>query len=457
VIGNYSNNINDSDYYTDSIDWDSLTPSLIDKVKPNNRKDTLKKAREYVWTTALLYAIIKMKCDFASAGLRVVSENDKVHDYFNKLYFEKLDIQKYVRNANFEYFTAGEFTPHFNFNGSEPNYITIFNPELVNVKSAMGKDFIFLKPSNDVQVLLNTEDKKIEKELRKIIPKEFIKKWKRGKEVHIENAKRYLNLKAYHEKEPHSPIEPIFSELEILRNLKEADFATAKKLKQLFLHVKVGSEKLNNGKPVDKDIMEGVKDLFNDPYKSAELITQYFVDLDYKIPDLKIFSNEKYQGVIIHILWWAGCQMFFSDGDSYSKGVIKLKPLKQEVKNARKEIKKSLDEFNRKVSERQGFTYYGKTIVPRVHFNESALDDEKQINDMLKFLYNTGTLSIEELHEKSGYDFKFQMDKKEEEKKYEDNVYLHYESSQGMGGVNKDGGENDEGDENNTQQPRPNS
>lgn len=455
-VGNYTKNYNipPSDYER----LDGLMPSLIDKVKPSNRKYTLKKAREYVWTTAILYAIIKMKCDFVSSGFRIVHENDKVHNYYNKLY-DELDIETYVKNSAFEYFVSGEWVPYFNFKNGKPNYVTIFNPELVEIKTAMGKDFVFLHPPENVQELLRSEDPEVQKAIRKVIPRKYREKWKEGKKVYIEDAKRYTNLKAYHEKYAHSPIEAIFPDLEIMRTLQEADYATARKLKQLFLHVKVGNEKFNKGKPVPKKVMDKVESIFEQPYKSAELITQYFVEMEFVTPDVEIFGNEKYESVITRILQWSGVEVFFArEGTSYSEGTIKLKPLKQEVENARKEIKKSLEQFNKRIANEQGMTYYGNPKIPRILFDNSALDDEGKINEMLKFAYNHGTVSVQKLHDELGYDFEFEMKRKQEEKQeHFDDVQVLFEPNQGMSlQEQKEGTEGGENNPDTNNQPRPN-
>ncbi|MGM0409468.1 MAG: hypothetical protein ACQEQF_01795 [Bacillota bacterium] len=431
-------------------------PSLIDKVKPSDRKGVLKQAREYVWTTALLYSIIKMKCDFVSSGFEVVHENEKVNKYYNDLY-DRLDMDTYVKNSAFEYFVSGEWVPYFNFNGQEPNYVTIFNPELVESKTAMGQDFIFLHPSNEIQKLLEMDNTEVQEELRKIIPIEYIRKWQNGKKVYVKDAKRYVNLKAYHERNAHSPIEPIFPDLEILRTLQEADYATARKLKQLFLHVKVGNDKFNNGKPVPKPIMDKVEELFEQPYKSAELVTQYFVDMDFITPDTEIFGNEKYESVVTRILEWSGVEVFFArEGTSYSEGTIKLKPLKQEVENAREKIKKSLNEFNEEVAQRRGMRYYGSPKTPRILFDNNALEDESKINEMLKFAYSHGTISVQKLHEELGYDFKLEMKRnKDERENYSEDIGVPFEPSQSESWQQDNDSNNDEDNPDKNDQPRP--
>lgn len=436
----------------------------MSKTKPKDEIDSIKKAREYFWNIAILYAIIKQKVDFVSAGFKIIHEDDKVHEYYNDLYFKKLDMEQFVRNASLSHFRIGQWTPYTNWRKGEPNYITLLDPTRLNVKTAFGKDFIYIKPDPEVQKLLQDDDPKVRAELRKIIPEKYLREWEKGNAVYIPGLKRYVNLKAYDEKEVHSPIEPIYADLHIMEILQDADFRTAQKLKQLFLHIKVGDPEFNNGKSVDKKVIEGVQQLFDDPYKSAELFTQWFVDLQWKIPDLEIFSNKKYESVITRILQWSGMEVMFSSDSSYSEGSIRVKSLKQDIENTRKEIKKYLDKFNEEVALKSPHAFLrqrgsGKPKLPRIKFENNTLDDPNQVAEMLKFLYNTGTLSIEELHDETGYDFKYQIHKKENEKDLEDKIYVHHEPSQGMGGVNKDGGEGNqsEGDKDTNSQPRPGS
>ena len=366
-------------------------------------------------------------------------------------------MAKFVRNASFEHVVTGEWFPYYNWENRKPNYITLLNPELVDTKSVMGKDFVYMKPNNEVKQLLLNGDEEVKKELRKIIPEKILSKWEKGESAYLSSVKRFVNLKAYHEKNAHSPIEPIFGDLQILQTLTDADYATAKKLKQLFLHVTVGNEKFNNGKPVSKDLIKNVEGLFEDPYRAAEMVTQWFVKMEYLIPDLKIFSNEKYESVIGRILAWSGMEVIIRSGGSYSEGSIRLKSLRQEIGNIRNEIKKFLDQFNEEIAREQGFSYYGKLKTPRIQFDKSALEDPKLIADMLKYAYGMGTVSMESMHEELGYDFKLEMDRKEKEnKKYrdEDVVSLLFEMSQGL--LTED--ESSEGDDNNNtdnNQPRP--
>lgn len=430
-------------------------PSLIDKVKPETRKETLEKAREYVWTTAILYSIIKMKCDFVSSGFDIVHEDDRVEKYFKKIY-KKLDMDTYVKNSSFEYFVSGEWVPYFNFKGNEPNYVTIFNPELVDIKTVLGKDFVYLSPSKDIRDLLNKDNPEIKKELMKIIPQKYFNKWKKGEKVYIDGAKRYLNLKAYHEKVTHSPIEPIFPDLELLKTLQEADYTTARKLKQLFLHAKVGGEKFNKGRPVPKEIMKKAESLFDQPYRSAELVTQYFIDMEFISPDVEIFSNEKYESVITRILQWSGMEVLLGEGGSYSEGTIRLKPLKQEIENARKEIEKSLNDFNREVAKRKGFTYYNDLKIPRVKFDNNTLVDQNITNNMLKFAYQHGAVSVQKMLEELGYDFKMQMKQKQEERdEYLEQIYIAHEPSQGLSLREGKNIESNNVDNDTNNQPRP--
>ncbi|MFW6311841.1 MAG: hypothetical protein ACOC1K_06360, partial [Nanoarchaeota archaeon] len=418
------------------------------------RDKVIEKAIDYIWSTAILFRIIKMKIEFVSSGFKVIHEENEIDDFYNNIY-KDLDMDTFVKNSSFYYFVVGEWYPYFTWDNNIPETATLLDPTLTEVKTAFGKDFIYLKPSKDILKILNGNDEAT-KELKKMIPARFINFWKEGKSVYLKNVDRYCNLKEYREQYAHSPLEPIFGDLEIVRSLQEADFATARKLKQLLMHVKVGDQNYNNGQPVPKKVLNDTKEYFENPSKAMEIFIQWFVNVDWQYPPIEIFSNDKYESAVTRILQWSGAEVMFSSDSSYSEGSIRLKGIVQSIDNCRNEIKKSLNKFNKEIALRNGMTYYGKPKIPRIHFDKNALDDPKITSELLKYAYNMGTLSIEKLHDEIGYDFKAEMKKKEDEKeKYQGKqiVMPLFESNQGL--LTEDESVSPELDDNKNDQPRP--
>jgi hypothetical protein len=208
-------------------------PSLLDRVRPVDRKQKIKKAIDYFWGNGLLYRIIKRKVDLTVSGFKVIHNDDKLNRKYQELN-KKMNIETFVKRLLFQYFTIGEYYPYDYWRGNKPMFLTLLNPELVKTETALGKDFIYMRPSNSIRRIMNRDDQST-KELKKIMPTKLYKEWKKGKEAYLKDAKRYSNLRQYHEQNAHLPVEPIFNELQTMETLQEADYATARKLRQLIL------------------------------------------------------------------------------------------------------------------------------------------------------------------------------------------------------------------------------
>lgn len=431
-------------------------PSLQSFLKPKSRERIIDKAKEYVWSNGLLFRIIKLKVDFASAGVEPIHEDPKIEKFYKDIY-EEININEFVKNAVYEHEIVGEWYPYYNFEDGKPTNLSLVDPKLIEVETVFNNDLIFMRPPKGIQRMLSNYSKldaKQQEQVKKRIPKKFLKDWKNNNAVLLEGAKRYTNLKSSYEKYAHSPIEPIFNDLEIYRTMQQADFATAKKLKQLLLHIKIGSKDYNNGNAVDKKLIDAVMEMFNNPSKNMEVFTQYFVDAEYIIPDMDIFDSKKYEAVIQSIVNWSGVNVMVEQGGSYSQGYIKIKGLKQSVENARDTVRSALNDLNRKIAEENDLKYYGKLKLPTIKFNNNALKDDKEIRNITTLLYKHGLLSGEDTMKTFDYNFERQMKKKESEQKYDDLIKIPFEPSQGLLADNDNSTDNK--NPKNAEQPRAN-
>jgi hypothetical protein len=412
----------------------NFTPSLLKRVKPQNRGDLIEKSIDYIWEVALLFRIIKTQIDFTALGFKMVHEDEKIEQFYKSVY-ENLDMEEFIKNIAFYLYSIGEWYPFYSWKSNTPINATLLDPRLIEVENIFGKDFIYMRPSREMLNLLARNDE-VAKKIREIIPQKYLKEWERGNSVYLEGTKRYYDLKEYCQKYTVPPISVIFGDLEILKTLQEADYAVAQKLRQLILHIKIGSKDFNNGQPVNKKIIDDAKVEFNDPSRSMEVFSQYFVDMKYIFPPLEIFNKEKYGSVIERILQWSGIQTIIStENGSYSEGYIKIKGLKQIIENGREKIKKTLDDFNKEIARKNGLLYYGKEKIPKIIFNKNALEDPKIVQEIVKYLYGTGVLSIESLEEYGGYDYKVELERKEKEnEKYRDKHIVEplFEPNQGL-------------------------
>ena len=413
------------DMYKSIINGDK--PSLRNLYKKRlNRKDRLKIARNFVWSVGLLYRIIKLKVDFIIDGFEIYHDQPKVEKEFRELN-EKLNIKEYIKNAAFEHEVIGEWYPFLNWNNDELNNLTILNPEQVKVKSIFGEDFIYLRPPDEIKQLLNDPDKVVQQRLKRIIPSNYYDKWSTGQEVLLEEdeAFRYCSMKPNFQGYNHSPIEPIFDDLALLSMYKESDYSIAYKIKKAILQVKVGDNDVFDGEPVPEEILEQAEKLFDNPSESAEVFTQWFMEADWIIPDVKVYAPEKYEPVIRNILQWSGVGIFLSEGGAYSDADIKEKGFYRDVKTTRELIKKSILDIYKAIAEKKGMTtYHNKLKFPKVKFSDKALQDPEHILERSKFLYKHGLLSPETTLDTFEYDYNRELNIKSKEGKKEE--YMEY-------------------------------
>lgn len=433
--------------------------SLLDQQEPTNRIEMLEKARSWVWKIGLLYRIIKLKVDFASAGFEPRHEDEGVENFYKDLY-EELDIEKFVRAAAFEHEVIGEWYPFYTWDDTgRPKNITVLNPKLTEVDSILGQDIIRLKPTESFSKLLSKGNSAINKKLKEVVPDYIFKKWRQGSEVVLEedNCQRYVNMKAYHEDYTNPPIMSILSDLKIMRTLQEADYATAKQLKQSILQIKVGDKDFDNGEPVDGGVIEDVIEQFEEScegFSTIEWFTQWFVNAEYIIPDMEVFDAEKYKGAIRNIINWSGLNVFLEEAGSFGASYIKVKGVKQAVQNTRNVIRKALNHFNKLVAEKQGLTYYGKPKVPQIRFDANALEEPEELRKIVAFLYEHGLLSEEDTLDWAGYNLDRQIRKKEEEQEHEDIISVPF--LPGVGNVEEEEGDStDNVDPNQGDSPHP--
>jgi len=399
------------------------------------REQKIALAREFVWEVGLLYRIIQLKIDFITDGFRIYHEDEKVENTFKDLN-EKLDIETYIKNAAFEHEVTGEWFPFLSWNGTDLSKLTILNPEQVSVKSLFGEDLIYLKPTDDIMKILNDPDEEVQKRIRKIVPPKYYDKWSKGREVLLDEEEvfRYYNQKAYHEGYSHSPIEPIFDDLALLSMYKESDYSIAYKIKKAILQIKVGNKDYNEGEPVDSDMIDAAEEMFKNPAESAEVITQWFMDAEWVIPDGDVYYPDKYQPVIRSILEWSGLGVVLSEKSSYSGADIRSQAFYKDIKSAREVIKKSVEEIYREIAKKKGMTTYGNKLkVPEVKFSNLALLSNEDMIESVRFLYKHGLLSPDTALDSFGFSFdeEYRIKSKDDKmEKYLETVTVPFEPSQ---------------------------
>ena len=139
-------------HYNITLD-DYERPSLTEVLRPKSREKAIERAKEYVWTNGLLFRIIKLKVDLASAGLEPVHESKKIEQIYKDAY-EKIDINKFVKDFVYEYETVGEVFPYKSWDNGELQSLSLLNPKLAEVDVVFDKDMVYMKPPQSIKKLL---------------------------------------------------------------------------------------------------------------------------------------------------------------------------------------------------------------------------------------------------------------------------------------------------------------
>ena len=435
--------------------------SLINQMlSQRNRKEILQKSRGYVNKIGILNTIIKLKTSFVASGFKITHPEDKIERYYNDLY-DELDIDDFIRAASDELQITGEFYKLKSYDGNDPVNLSLLNPEKTDVRSVLGQDIIYLEPNDDIRKMLNSSNPEEVKLAKKYIPPGIAKKWKQGKKAVIpeELVERYYLTKPDFKKHPNSPIEPIMKDLELLSTLIDADYSNATKLKSI-LQAKVGDKDVGQNGIMPPEAIDKVDELLDNPNSSAlEIVTQWFVDLEYVSPDSSVFDDTKYKSVLQRIVDWSNIGVFIQGGGSYAQSFVKLKALRQNVENIRSIIKKSLNDFNKEVAKKQGFKTYNGYKTPEITFDSNSMIDDSHLLKVTKWLHQQGLLSVEDTLETFDFDVDVQQKKKEKEQEkwgdMDDNIWKPlFEASQSLLDEENDVDNTRKNDEGNSDEPR---
>ena len=403
-------------------------PSLRNLFKKKlRREDKLKIARQFVWECGLLYRIIKLKVDYIIDGFEIYHENEDVLKRYQDLN-EQIDIKQYITNAAFEHEVSGEWFPYLSWNGGDLKALTILDPAQIKVENIFGENLIYLKPSDQIRNLINSPDKRVQKRVRQAVPREYYDKWSKGQEVLLKEDEvfRFSNMKPAYDNYSHSPVEPIFDDLALLSMYKESDYSVAYKISKAILQIKVGDQEVFQGEPVPEEVLEQAEEMFRGHSESSEIITQWFMDAEWIIPDVDVYATEKYEPVINSILKWSGVEIFLGDGGAYSDANIKARGFYKDVKAAREEIKKSVLKIYKTIAEKKDWKTYGKENYkyPEVKFSQKSLKSNDELLESLKFLYKNGMLTPETTMDNLGFNYDKEKNIKEQDGKMDE--YLEY-------------------------------
>jgi hypothetical protein len=251
---------------------------------------------------------------------------------------------------------------------------------------------------------------------------------------------------------PRAPIFPLFEPIKVIENLIETQFAISFAIKQLIMHVKVAGQEGPDGikKPPTMAALKNASRQVFDGARSATIVTPDTVTIEFLSPDKSIFESATlpYEKAMERINKNIGIPMILVDGSaegiSFSTAVYVIKGFLQDIINDREVL---LDDFvypwyEKKAAElyksdpkKYGFLFNAKTQeynLPQVMFNETELKNMLELLQILKFKWQTGMYSGQDVTEAFQDDYETIKKRKEDFNADCDFVYLPFEPNQGL-------------------------
>lgn len=250
---------------------------------------------------------------------------------------------------------------------------------------------------------------------------------------------------------PRSPIFPLFEPIKVIENLIETQHAISFAMKQLVMHVTVAGSEMNGiKKPPTMTQLKSAARQVMDGARTATIITPDNVKIQFLNPDKAIFESATvpYEKAMERINKNIGIPMILVDGDaegvSFSTAVYVIKGFLQDVINDREVLleqfiypwyEKKAAEFYKKDPKTYGFLFDSKTQklnVPEVIFNETELKNMLELLQILKFKWQTGLYSGQDIVEPFQDDYDTVKKRKEDFNGDCDFVYMPFEPNQGL-------------------------
>ena len=207
----------------------------------------------------------------------------------------------------------------------------------------------------------------------------------------------------------------VFFDLMLRDLLKAGEWSCAIFLQSCIQHIKIG--------PTDGDVKvgprAGQKDypyqkmlnslnlMFGTPSRARRMITDSTVSIEHVVPDVKIFTKEKFGSCDSRIEDWGGVpqQLRTGQGDGYSQGFLGKSRFEADGLRARQAVELAFNTFFDDPAVRQckGLRLGAKDELSYT-WNKQILKDPKQVLDEIKFMQNNGLIDPRTIHELLGVD-----------------------------------------------------
>lgn len=403
---------------------------------PRDRISKIRKAKEYR-EIDIINRIVRIRVDFGLniKGVKVRNKN-KVQEKRQQQFYNNSVlplIKRISEQWEKEHNSVGDVFLHFAFHPDErtPMFLTVENPENVNVVSAFGTEIYKVKlPSNLKNII-----KELKKENQLDRLPGYISKQLKGKSSVLssgelvltqENMFRTSNLKTDYEEYSEPPLMAIAEALELRKLLTNADFVSAYSAGSEIIHTKVGT----NEKPANQtQIKEIHENLTNNPPGVFYFTTRHDVEIKRINPNTELWKADKYEECNNRILQWSGISVTIinGEGSAYGSALVSVKGFQQSVKTDKKEFERFTQHFFEEVNRRNGWANSEVKLI----YDRDALVENKDFMEQLKYLVGMGIAGIEDVCFEFDMNYDEQLEKKKKQKKDEEFFQPHFEMNQG--------------------------
>jgi hypothetical protein len=205
----------------------------------------------------------------------------------------------------------------------------------------------------------------------------------------------------------------VYFDLMLRDLLKAGEWACAIFVQSCIQHIKIG--------PADYDVKvgprAGQKDypyqkmlnslnlMFQTPSRARRVITDATVSIEHVVPDVKMFTKEKFSSCDSRIEDWGGVpqQIRTGQGAGYSQGFLGKSRFEADGLNAREAVEEVFNAFFSDPMVRKTKTLrLGDEDEVVYSWNKQILKDPKQVLEEIKFMQNNGLIDPRTIHELLG-------------------------------------------------------
>lgn len=402
--------------------------------KPRDITGIMNLSMKYAEDNFIVNRTIKVKKNFATREMTLLGQSTAKEFYERE--FKRLKIRQWLGHIFRYYWTVGRLCVYWG-DVRPIEGICILDPRAIIVRDFLAKRFVFLRPDPRwVSVIQNggivgTPEFAF---LMKNLPSYWIPYIKNNQEIPLKENEFALvenDLSLFTDRgiKDHTiagvPLSAAFDALQTTKMLMSGDFSTAWLIKNVIALVSIGDPKLEgvNYSPPDQIALQKLAAAFVRPEFAMMAFVDPTVQIRYVYPDPKNLDGAKYQEFNKQIEYVMGVPgVFTSVSGDFASASLSLKPFREDIHVARLDI---IEQFLDKIMPhmREGYTSRktgGDKAEVMVEFDTDCLKDDKQVQDELNGKWDRGAISNRSLLEGRSRDFDTELERKKEEKKYQD-------------------------------------